>query len=236
MKTLAWLAVGALVAGCLGQRYLDDGTADGGGDGGQTCSPPDGAPGAGGAAPTGGSGGTSSIPCEVDSECPSPPPSGSCSQCDDGVWVCLRAACASGQCTLQFPACASACPLAGSAIPYATPEVASLLISCRWARCSSDSINQQAPEDGLQIEGDRFRLLRRDSTGQLVPVGGADNEGSVTYLPANAMTGAVQVDFSLDSGGGMGFRPVVTDSPRMLILNNNGVYEYRYVAADETCS
>jgi hypothetical protein len=42
----------------------------------------------------------------------------------------------------------------------------------------------------------------------------------------------VQVNFNFDSGGFIVSQPVVTQSPTMLTINNNGVYEYRYVAAD----
>ena len=125
------------------------------------------------------------------------------------------------------------CPQAGVNNTPTTVAALRASLARTWLLCSPLGLTHQ-PQDGLVITtDDRYAVLRRDPTGVLVAQRGVDFEGSVTFIEINPdFGGGIQTNFTSDLGGTVISRPVITTNPTMLIINNNGVYEYRYVAAD----
>jgi hypothetical protein len=119
------------------------------------------------------------------------------------------------------------CPQAGVDDTPTTIDDMRAVLSRNWALCSPLGLTSQ-PADGLVITADdRYAALERDASGALVAQHGVDFEGTVTYLQIGS---AVQTSFTSDLGGTVVTRPVLTTNPVMLIINNEGVYEYRYLA------
>src|SRR5215471_4816252 len=120
------------------------------------------------------------------------------------------------------------CPTAGANATPATIQALRVALSRAWALCSPLGLTHQ-PQDGLVItNGDRYAVARRDAAGMLVPQRGVDFEGSITYEGSGS--GHIQTNFDSDLGPSVISFPVITAHPTMLIINNEGVYEYRYVA------
>jgi hypothetical protein len=120
------------------------------------------------------------------------------------------------------------CPVAGvSATPKTVAGMRTALVR-RWVRCSAEGLIHRGDEDGVEITADdRYSMLTRDpTTGQLVARHGVDFEGSVSYLQVGEH---IQVDFNSDLLWTIISGPVISTNPTMLIINNNGVVEYRYV-------
>jgi len=126
---------------------------------------------------------------------------------------------------------ASTCPTAGRSVALATVGDMRAALARQWLLCSPLGLTHNA-QAGLEITpDDRYALLQRDASGALVAERGVDFEGSVDYVQVNpGLDGGIQVDLSSDLGGTVITRPVITQDPATLIINNNGVYEYRYVA------
>jgi hypothetical protein len=129
------------------------------------------------------------------------------------------------------------CPQAGNKVTLATVPELRAALARTWILCSPVGLTNQ-PQDGLVIttgsgSDDRYDVLRRDASGALVPQHGVDFEGTITYIVIDpSFGGGIQTNFESDLGGTVISRPVITENPTMLIINNEGVYEYRYVAAD----
>lgn len=99
----------------------------------------------------------------------------------------------------------------------------------RWLRCSEQGLFGAPEEAGIEIGADdRYFHLRRDAQGQLERFGSAT---ALMYIDTSEFNGhpSVQVNFA---GGSILSHPVVTTDPTYLIINNNGVVEYRYVALE----
>jgi hypothetical protein len=122
------------------------------------------------------------------------------------------------------------CPVAGVAATPKTVDSMRAALSREWLLCSPLGLTHQ-PQEGVQITAaDRYALLERDATtGNVSATSGADFEGSITY---EDLGDHVQVNFSSDAGGTVSSAVVITQHPTVLIINNNGVYEYRYVLPD----
>jgi len=102
-----------------------------------------------------------------------------------------------------------------------------------WAHCSDPGLFHR-PQDGMVIDAnDRFAFLAW-SNGNLVRLAGLDNEGTVQYLDTSAMNGrpTIQVNFVSDLGNTIISRPVVSNVPRTLIIDNMGIETYTYTATD----
>jgi hypothetical protein len=129
------------------------------------------------------------------------------------------------------------CPQAGTKVTLASVPELRAALARTWILCSPLGLTNQ-PQDGLVIttgsgSDDRYDLLKRDASGVLVPQQGVDFEGTITYLVIDpSFGGGIQTNFTSDLGGTVISRPVITENPAMLIINDEGVYEYRYVAAD----
>ena len=120
------------------------------------------------------------------------------------------------------------CPVAGvSATPKTIAGMRTALVR-RWVRCSAEGLIHRSDEDGVEITtDDRYSMLTRDpTTNQLVARHGVDFEGSVEYLQVGEH---IQVNFNSDLLWTIISGPVISTNPTMLIINNNGVVEYRYV-------
>lgn len=125
------------------------------------------------------------------------------------------------------------CPPAGIAITPTTADDMRAALTRRWLLCSPLGLFSQA-QVGVDItSADRYFMLAQDATGALVEQPTADFAGTVTYIDLDpSFGGGIQVNFGSDLGGTIITRPVITSNPTMLIINNEGVYEYRYLAAD----
>jgi hypothetical protein len=105
----------------------------------------------------------------------------------------------------------------------------------RWILCTADGLlgDGSQSEAGIEIEAgaDRYHALSRDAAGQLVRSG---YQGALEYVDTSSINGRpmVQVNFSTNRGVTITSHPVITADPAYLIINNNGVREYRYLAAD----
>jgi hypothetical protein len=122
------------------------------------------------------------------------------------------------------------CPVAGVAVtPMTVADMRAALSRC-WIQCSPAGLTGP-PGIGIEITAaDRYAELSRDQSGALTALQGADYQGSLSY----EAIGHVQATFTSDTNGSfVTTAPVVTTNPTMLIMNNEGVVEYRYVAADE---
>jgi hypothetical protein len=88
----------------------------------------------------------------------------------------------------------------------------------------------QRPQDALFIGDDDSFVFLTNVGGTLVPQQGAENKGHVEYIDTSAYNGpnTFQANFVSDLGGTIVSVPVLSDVPRLLVINNNGVDEYRY--------
>jgi hypothetical protein len=120
------------------------------------------------------------------------------------------------------------CPVAGiSATPKTIAGMRAALVR-RWVLCSAEGLIHRSDEDGVEITADdHYSMLTRDpTTAQLVAAHGVDFEGTVEYLQVGDH---IQVNFHSDLLWTIISGPVISANPTMLIINNNGVVEYRYV-------
>jgi len=103
-----------------------------------------------------------------------------------------------------------------------------------WVSCSNPALFHR-PQDGMLIDAnDRFTFLTW-SGGALVPQTGADNQGTVQYIDNSMVNGYPSLSFSFvrDSDGGtISAGPVISDDPRTILIDNEGVETYAYTAAD----
>jgi hypothetical protein len=123
----------------------------------------------------------------------------------------------------------------GARVVLSTVTGARLAMSRRWLLCTEMGLTHQA-QAGLEIApDDHFYLLDRAPDGALVRQRGVRAEGLVQYLDIAPGIGLdhpdIQVNFDVGSGYVIS-HPAVSQAPAFLIINNNGVYTYRYVAAE----
>jgi hypothetical protein len=123
----------------------------------------------------------------------------------------------------------------GVRVVLSTVADARLAMSRRWVLCSEMGLTHE-PQAGLEITpDDHFYLLERGPDGALVRQRGLRTEGLVQYLDIAPGIGLdhpeIQVNFDV-GGGFVVSHPAVSRAPAFLIINNNGVYTYRYVAAE----
>jgi hypothetical protein len=126
------------------------------------------------------------------------------------------------------PAVAAACARPSHEIA-APPQGVAAFLQRRWILCSDKGIGHRA-QAGIEIRGDgRFSLLGWTADGHLAPMTGVENEGTLD-LQYTSQTG--QLDFVRDVGLTMIVHPTYQAGPDAMVLNNEGVFTYRYVAAD----
>jgi hypothetical protein len=118
----------------------------------------------------------------------------------------------------------------GPKVAIETIDASRAALQGRWLLCSDLGLTHERQE-GMEIVGDRFALLRRTASGTLAAVRGAESEGSLEFIDTSLQNGrpTIQVNFVLDEGGTVISTPLHTSDPETLTINNNGVFEYRYV-------
>jgi hypothetical protein len=203
----AWLSVVISIVGlgCDGRTFIGSGAGMGGAGGNPTASggTNGGGPDGSGGTPVGGAGGTQAVVVDAGPGDAGP----------DGA--------------------PSTCPTAGELATPATVDALRAALSRAWLLCSPLGLTNNAQVGLLITTDDRYALLERDASGAVVAAHGVDFEGSITYMVIDPnFGGGIQVNFTSDLGGTVISRPVITTSPTELIINNNGVYEYRYITAD----
>lgn len=119
-------------------------------------------------------------------------------------------------------------PPLGERLWVQSPDDMRTTLTGQWVLCSADGLFAQS-QAGVEIGADdRWRLLAW-SAGQLAVQPGLDHAGAMEYLDATQGGQVlVQVNFVGDIGGTIVSIPVVSDSPRQLLINNNGVVTYLY--------
>lgn len=118
----------------------------------------------------------------------------------------------------------------GQRLAVGSPAELRTILTRRWVLCTEfglGGLNRRLGEEaGMEIRPDgRYVILTRTARGTLTALSGLEYEGTIKILPT------LQTNFERDLGGTVIVHPVISDAPRMLILNNNGVHEYRYIAA-----
>jgi len=130
----------------------------------------------------------------------------------------------------DVPAWASAlcAPSLGERLWVQSPDDMRTTLTGQWVLCSPDGLFGQ-PQAGVAIGADdRWRMLAW-SAGTLTLQPGLEHAGAMEYLDATQGGQVlVQVNFVGDIGGTIISIPVVSDTPRMLLIDNNGVVTYRY--------
>jgi hypothetical protein len=119
----------------------------------------------------------------------------------------------------------------GAAVMPGTIQAMRQALSRRWLRCSPLGLFGEAEVAGLEIStDDRWYYLVRNAQGQLV----RSSDGlPVSYLDTSSFNGRPTIQVNFESGRGTIIsHPVITADPTWVIINNNGVQEYRYVAVD----
>ena len=130
----------------------------------------------------------------------------------------------------EVPAWATAlcAPPLGERLWVQSPDDMRATLTGQWVLCSESGLFMQ-PQAGIQIGADdRWRMLAW-SAGQLTLQPGLDHAGAMEYLDASqAGQVLVQVNFIGDIGGTIISIPVLSDVPRIIVIDNNGVVTYRY--------
>ena len=103
-------------------------------------------------------------------------------------------------------------------------------ISGRWALCNSPSTFGTSDEAGLEITtaGEFFKLYPNQA-GELVRGQGFDKQGTYSLLD---LGDHVQLNLEIAGSGTVITSPQIGSQPRALRLNNNGVFEGRYVGIE----
>jgi hypothetical protein len=126
---------------------------------------------------------------------------------------------------LRAPECQGA---PGSAVTPGTISAMRQALSRRWVLCSPQGLfGGDQLEGGIEIVADdRYYRLGRNAQGGLERNG---PRSELSYIDTSSFNGrpSIQVNFA---GGSIISHPVLTVAPAWLIINNNGVQEYRYVA------
>jgi hypothetical protein len=100
-------------------------------------------------------------------------------------------------------------------------------ISGKWALCNTPSTFGTSDEGGLEITsaGEWFKLYPNPA-GELVRGQGFEKQGTYSLID---LGGFVQLNLEIAGSGTVITSPQIGSTPRALRLNNNGVFEGRYV-------
>ncbi len=113
--------------------------------------------------------------------------------------------------------------------PLATQADFISLFSRRWLACEPGSVTGFLQGEGLEAHTDgTYAVLVYDSSGNLGPNG---ETGTYNVVPNGP--GVWQINISLGVPTAM-VVATVTDSPRMMVMNENAVYLFHYVPLDDT--
>lgn len=130
----------------------------------------------------------------------------------------------------DVPAWATAlcAPQLGERLWVQSPDDMRTTLTGQWLLCSESGVFMQ-PQAGIEIGADdRWRMLAW-SAGQLTLQPGLEHAGAMQYLDATQGGQVlVQVNFVGDIGGTIISIPVISDVPRVMLIDNNGVVTYRY--------
>lgn len=123
----------------------------------------------------------------------------------------------------------------GNAKPVASQAEFATLLSKRWVLCSPNGIGKVEPmRAGLDVRSDgSFTVLAVDAANNLVRATNVYDQGIFTIEPLTPSANDFDVSFVVPMGS-WGVAASFTDRGE-LILNDNGVFGYRYVPLDVPC-
>jgi hypothetical protein len=121
---------------------------------------------------------------------------------------------------------------AGVRLVVASVDAMKSVLHGAWVLCPGPGLFHQ-PQAGIVIDAsDRYAFLAW-SGDNLVAQRGLDNEGTVEYLDTSTLNGrrTIQVNFVSDLAVSIDAAPpVISDHPRIMLINNEGVETYTYAA------